>query len=174
MEYILDTAHLRVRKFSLNDAQDLYKNHLDEEMSKWFPNESYADIAEARAAIEFYMNCVDNHQFPYVLAIELKETGELIGDTGVNKSEGNLLEVEIGYSICKKHRGKGYATEVVDAMTNHIFKTFGIHALYGRVIHGNNASQKVLEKNGYAFLREEFHAEDDPYGKGMLVYKKAC
>lgn len=174
MEYILDTAHLRVRKFKPDDAQQLYQNHLDEELSEWFPNESYADIAEAQGAIEFYRNCVDHHQLPYVLAIELKETGELIGDTGVNKGEGNSPEIEIGYSICKKHRGKGYATEAAGAMTEHIFKTLGIHALYGRVIHGNIASQKVLEKNGYAFLREEFNAEDDPYGKGMLVYKKEC
>ena len=42
--------------------------------------------------------------------------------------------------------------------------------LYGRVMHGNDASVRVLEKNGYRFLEEEFGAEDDPYGNGMLVY----
>ena len=42
----------------------------------------------------------------------------------------------------------------------------------GRVVHGNEASAKVLEKNGYRFVKEEFGAEDDPYGKGMLVYAK--
>ena len=172
MEYIFETAHLRVRKFERNDARNLYENHLEEEMKEWIPNESYADIAEAQDAIEFYINCVDNHRLPYVLAIELKETGELIGDTGVNEVEGSPKEVEIGYSICKKHSGKGYATEVIGAMTDYIIKTFGINVLYGRVMHGNNASVKVMEKNGYCFLREEFDAEDDPYGKGMLIYEK--
>ena len=57
-------------------------------------------------------------------------------------------------------------------MTDYIIKTFGINVLYGRVMHGNNASVKVMEKNGYCFLREEFDAEDDPYGKGMLIYEK--
>ena len=28
------------------------------------------------------------------------------------------------------------------------------------------------KKNGYEFVTEEFGAEDDPYGNGMLVYKK--
>ena len=42
----------------------------------------------------------------------------------------------------------------------------------GRVVHGNEASTKVLEKSGYRFVKEEFGAEDDPYGNGMLVYKK--
>ena len=30
----------------------------------------------------------------------------------------------------------------------------------------------LLEKNGYIFVKEEFGAEDDPYGNGMLIYKK--
>ena len=42
--------------------------------------------------------------------------------------------------------------------------------LYGRVMKGNEASVKVLEKCGYVFLREEQEAEDDPYGRGMLVF----
>ena len=37
---------------------------------------------------------------------------------------------------------------------------------------GNNASVKVLEKNGYHYVTEESGAEDDPYGNGMLVYQK--
>ena len=32
--------------------------------------------------------------------------------------------------------------------------------------------RRVLEKNGYTFVQEEFGAEDDPYGKGMLIYRK--
>lgn len=59
-----------------------------------------------------------------------------------------------------------------NAMTDFIVSTFGIKELYGRVMHGNNASVKVLEKNGYVFVKEEFEAEDDPYGNGMLIYKK--
>ena len=51
---------------------------------------------------------------------------------------------------------------------------FGMSVLYGRVMHGNNASVRVLEKNGYKFVTEEFGAEDDSYGNGMLIYKKEC
>jgi ribosomal-protein-alanine N-acetyltransferase len=39
-------------------------------------------------------------------------------------------------------------------------------------MHGNDASVRVLEKNGYEFVKEEFGAEDDPNGNGMLIYKK--
>ena len=174
MGHIFETEHLRIRRFEMEDAERLYENHLEEEVKKWIPNESYADMEEARNAIKFYMDCVDNGCLPYVLAVELKETGELIGDTGVNEVEGNSNEVEIGYGICRKHSGKGYATELVKAMTEFMTGTFGIKTLYGRVMHGNNASVKVLERNGYEFVEEEFGAEDDPYGNGMLIYKKVC
>ena len=171
MAYIFETEHLLIRKFEPEDAQCLYKNHLEEEVKKWIPNESYADIEETQDAIRFYIDCVNNKHLPYVLAVESKETGELIGDTGINEVEGGSKEVEIGYGICKKYSGKGYATELLKAMTEFAVQTFGINVLYGCVMHGNNASVRVLEKNGYEFVTEEFGAEDDPYGKGMLIYK---
>lgn len=174
MNYIFETEHLKVRKFRMEDAPCLYKNHLEEEVKKWIPNESYADMEETQNAINFYIDCVDDGHLPYVLAVELKETGELIGDTGVNEVEGKTNEVEIGYGICKKYSGKGYATELVNAMTEFVISTFKIHVLYGRVMRGNDASVRVLEKNGYIFADEEFGAEDDPYGNGMLIYKKKC
>lgn len=170
--YMFETEHLRIRKFESKDAQYLYENHLEEEVKKWIPNESYTDIEETQDAINFYVDCVNNKHLPYVLAVELKETGELIGDTGVNEVDGKTDEVEIGYGICQKYSRKGYATELLQAMTEFIASTFGINVLYGRVMHGNNASVRVLEKNGYKFVTEEFGAEDDPYGNGMLIYKK--
>lgn len=174
MEYIFETERLKIRKFVIDDARVLYQNHLEEEVKKWIPNESYADIEETKGAISFYIDCVNNKYLPYVLAVELKQTGELIGDTGVNEVEGNANEVEIGYGICKKYSGKGYATELLKAMTEFVISTFGINVLYGRVMRGNNASVRVLEKSGYIFVKEEFGAEDDPYGNGMLIYKKEC
>ena len=57
-------------------------------------------------------------------------------------------------------------------MTRFACETFKVKILYGRVMHGNNASVRVLDKNAYSFVSEEFDAEDDPYGNGMLVYKK--
>lgn len=170
MDTFFETERLLARKFRAEDAQRLYENHLDENVKKWFPNESYADVEEAKEAIAFYRDCVNSNRFPFVLAVQLKETGELIGDTGVSEVEGKPGEVEIGYQICERYCGKGYATEVLTAMTEYAFASLGCSAVYGRVVHGNGASARVLEKGGYTFVREEFGAEDDPYGNGMLVY----
>ena len=174
MEYLFETAHLGVRKFTPEDAPVLYENHREEEVCKWIPNESYANPEEAEAAVRFYMDCVNQGKLPYVLAVALKETGELIGDTGVNQVEGKPDEVEIGYTICRNHSGKGYATELVQAMTEFVVSVFGVKVLFGRVLRGNEASLRVLEKNGYTLVGVESGAEDDPDGKGMLIYQKKC
>jgi len=41
MDKAFETEHLIVRKFKAEDAQQLYENHLDDEVRKWFPNECY-------------------------------------------------------------------------------------------------------------------------------------
>lgn len=171
MKVFFETEHLLVRELEPEDADRLYENHAEEKVKKWFPNESYADLEEAKGAIRFFRDCVEGDHLPFVLAIQLKETGELIGDTGVSEVDGQPEAVEIGYQICEKYSGRGLATEALKAMTRFSFAKFGATVSYGRVVHGNGASARVLEKAGYIFVNEEMGAEDDPYGNGMLVYK---
>ena len=171
MKVFFETEHLLVRELEPEDADRLYENHAEEKVKKWFPNESYADMDEAKGAIRFFRDCVEGDHLPFVLAIQLKETGELIGDTGVSEVDGQPEAVEIGYQICEKYSGRGQATEALKAMTGFSFAKFGATVSYGRVVHGNGASARVLEKAGYIFVNEEMGAEDDPYGNGMLVYK---
>lgn len=174
MDMLFETEHLIVRKFKAEDAKQLYENHMDEEVRKWFPNECYADLEEAQDAILFYADCVDHDKLPFVLGVELKETGELIGDAGISEVEGKPGETEVGYCIGPKYRGKGYATELLQAISDFVVSHFGIGVIWGRVVYGNDASVKVLEKSGYQFVRKEYGAEDDPYGNGMLVYQLRC
>jgi ribosomal-protein-alanine N-acetyltransferase len=174
MDYVFETARMRVRAFVPDDVQHLFAIHSEAGVKQWIPNESYADPEETRQAVDFFAACVLKGRLPYVLAVELKETGELIGDIGINPVAGKDAEVEIGYAICKRHSGKGYATELVHAMIQYAASAFGIRVLFGRVMRGNHASVSVLKKNGFDFVSEEMGAEDDPYGNGMLIYKKEC
>ncbi len=174
MEKMFETERLIVRRFRNGDAQELFENHRDDEVKKWFPNECYADLNEAQEAICFYADCVDKGHLPFVLGVELKETNELIGDAGISEVDGKPDEAEIGYCIGKKYRGKGYATELVNAMVRFVVSRFDMKVIHGRVVHGNQASVNVLEKSGFQFVEEEFGAADDPYSKGMLVYQWTC
>ena len=169
MEYLFETERLRMRKFAAEDAQELYAIHSEAEVNKWIPNESYADMEETKGAIRFFADCVDKGRLPWVLAIELKASGAVIGDVGINETKEGALE--IGYVIGRRYSGKGYATESVKAMTRFVYSAFGAKVVYGRVLCGNDPSVRVLEKSGYAFVEKEFGAQDDPYGNGMLTYK---
>ena len=164
------TDELILRRFKEDDADKLYSNHKDPEVMKWIPNESYEDRNEARDAAAFFSDCTDKEQLPFVLAIE--HEGELIGDVGINEVEGCPGEVEAGYTVISKYKGRGYATKALMSMAKLASSMFGVNTLYGRVMKGNDASVRVLEKNGFVFVKEEMNAEDDPYGNGMLVYKK--
>ena len=172
MKYVFETEHLGARELRADDAERLYEIHLDEEVRRWIPNESYRDAEEAGEAIAFFAERAGRNALPYVLAIELKDSGELIGDTGINQTQGKPEEAEIGFVICRERRGKGYAAEIAEAMTRFALSEFQTKAIYGRVMRGNDASVRVLEKIGYRFVTEEYGAEDDPYGNGMLVYRK--
>ena len=170
-DYFFETERLAARKFVPEDAKRLYELHRDDEVKKWIPGEYYEDLDDARGGSEFFAECVEKNHLPFVLTVVLKDTGELIGDTGVNEVEGNPEEVEIGFVIGRDYRGKGYATEILGQMTDYVTSACRYKVLYGRVMKGNDASVRVLEKSGYILVGEEHGAEDDPYGKGMLIYK---
>lgn len=172
MESLFETEHLKVRTFMPEDARRLYENHVEDETMQWMPGSIYADLEETQDCISFYKHCVEQAKFPYVLAVESKETRELIGDIGVNGFEGRDDAVEIGYTICKAHSGKGYATELVRAMNAFAAEKLNADTIYGRVKRGNDAYVRVLVKSGYQYETEVSSEEDDPFDSGMLIYKR--
>jgi RimJ/RimL family protein N-acetyltransferase len=56
---------------------------------------------------------------------------------------------EIGYWLGVKHWGKGYATEAVRAMIDHVFTDFDCEAIQSAARVTNPASRRVLEKCGF-------------------------
>jgi ribosomal-protein-alanine N-acetyltransferase len=170
MKLMLETERLRFRRFELTDAEELFHHHREAELVKWIPNESYASMEETNEAIAFFGDCVDKGKLPYVMAIVMKENGKMIGDAGINEVEGGSGEVEVGFSICEGYQGNGYAKEALKAITQFAAAHFKANVLYGRILHGNTASIKVVKGCGYVFAKEEFGAADDPYCKGMLIY----
>lgn len=59
-------------------------------------------------------------------------------------------EVEIGYGISDAHKGAGYATEAVKAMTDWALGHEGVWFVVAQTEPDNAASQRVLEKCGFA------------------------
>jgi predicted acetyltransferase len=57
----------------------------------------------------------------------------------------------IGYSIAPKYRGNGYATEML-RLALPMCKEFGLKEVLLTIEAGNNASRRVIEKNGGRFI----------------------
>ena len=153
---MIGTGRLILRPFTLKDTGKVFIMSIEDDMKKWIPDQVYADENEAREILGFLINCyteADPTNKPFVLGIELKSTGELIGHAGL--SPLNHGEVEIGYAVEEKYQGKGYATEAVRALSEYGLKHFGFKSVTGVVDSMNTASLKVLEKTGYRFVREE-------------------
>jgi len=57
------------------------------------------------------------------LVVILKETGQIIGGSGLHRIDWSVPKFEIGYWLHTAHTGKGYITEAVDALTAFAFDT---------------------------------------------------
>ena len=62
--------------------------------------------------------------------------------------------VEIGYSVIPEARGQGYATEIVEALVRRAFESAAVDRVVAETTATNEASQRVLERNGFAPIGE--------------------
>ncbi len=116
---------------------------------------------------------LDHQQtFGYGLfSIILKETGELIGDCGLEQMEDQGA-AELGYDFRSDFWNQGYATEAATAVRDYAFEKLKLPRLISLIRVGNLASKRVAEKVGMS-LAEEFTRYDIRYWKYSLTNKNA-
>lgn len=57
--------------------------------------------------------------------------------------------LEVGYVVSKDYWGHGYTTEAMELVMSYLKLSTDYHKVYARVVGGNSASSKVLEKVGF-------------------------
>lgn len=117
------------------------------------------DAREARARVRQRMLLFDRRglgKFP----IFLKESGEFIGTCGIEpfNLEGQP-ELELGYRLCLKFWGKGYASEAAAEMLAYAFGDLKLPKIMAFVLPQNRASVRILEQLGFEYLRDFEQAE---------------
>lgn len=83
------------------------------------------------------------------LAIEYKDTGELIGTIGAKFPSHDKKQTEIGYWLGKPFWGMGIMSETIKAFLEFITKEYNPEVFFAYVYGGNEASFSVLEKQGF-------------------------
>lgn len=100
--------------------------------------------------INDYVETMIVSQNDILLGIELKESRKHIGNIKLGNIDYNNRNADIGYFIGNKdYWGYGIASEAVAIITEYAFNCLHLHSVYAGVIEGNDASRKVLKKNGF-------------------------
>ena len=142
----IKTERLEITKFTLDMAETVHINSLDEDNRKFNPNEIFETVEIAKDTVEFLMSVYESNDEPLVYPVLLKD-GTNIGYVQAVPMDGEKWEV--GYHIAKAYAGKGYATEAVSAFLPVIMNKLGITEILGICVAENIASIKVLEKVGF-------------------------
>ena len=106
----LETKRLRLRLFTPDDVQITYVLGTDPDIIKYAESEPLRDMQAARQRLE-QGPLVDYRKHGYGrFAVELKETGEVIGFCGIKYIEEIDLP-EVGYCYLPEYWGRGIGTE---------------------------------------------------------------
>ncbi|HVO00593.1 MAG TPA: GNAT family N-acetyltransferase [Candidatus Cybelea sp.] len=84
-------------------------------------------------------------------AIERSADQRLIGCIGLQPAESGD-GVEFGYWLGRAYWGLGYATEAVQRLTRFTFEELSVPEIWAAAVPINDASQRVLEKCGFAIV----------------------
>ena len=152
MKKILETKRLVLREYTLDDFDELYEILSDPETMKHYP--SPYDEKGTMRWLDWTFDNYKKYGFG-LFAMELKESGEFIGDCGITmqKIDGQMLP-EIGYHINKKYWRQGYGKEAASAVRDLVFETTDFDAVYSYMVHTNTASYSTAASVGMKRIKE--------------------
>ncbi|GAA4009170.1 GNAT family protein [Allokutzneria multivorans] len=98
-----------------------------------------------------------------VLAVQRKDTGELIGDVVLFWRSETSGRGELGFVFHPDHSGKGFASEAAREVLRLGFEELGLHRIEGRCDLRNTASSRLMERLG---MRREAVFKEYEFVKG--------
>jgi ribosomal-protein-alanine N-acetyltransferase len=154
----IPTKRLLLRKFTLEDAEDVYDYASDKETVKYLIWTGVSDLEGARKIITgLYSN-------EGVYAIELPEAGHCIGCIAMQVYPEHE-NADFGYILNRKYWNRGYMTEVLSAILKFSFEELELNRVEATPYAANAASGKVMEKCG---MIKEGYAQQEGKEKGVF------
>ncbi len=156
----LTTKRLELRPFEEADINDLFEIYSNEETCKYLLHEPWTD---SNKMDEFSKKMAENQltpKTPLSLACELNS--KVIGDISIWYT-GMKETVEFGFVFNTDFGGKGYATEALKAVIDHLFKVEKVHRIQANLDCRNIPSASLCSRLG---MRQEAHFIQDFWNKG--------
>lgn len=167
---MLQTERLTIRYIKETDFDDMFEYLSDVEVMK------YEHEPMSKKTLESFLDqFIPTKKF---YAVVLKETGKMIGQVYVGKTEPiKFNEYSVGYIFNPDYHRKGYCTEATRALCIYAFNELKAHRLIAKCNPDNIASWRVMEKVGFkkeGLLRNRVALRSDAFGNPIytdeLVY----
>jgi RimJ/RimL family protein N-acetyltransferase len=162
--YPLRTERLDLRPHRMDDLDDLYAFHSRPEVVRYTPW-PVRDREQTRVALEAKLTqdaLTEPGQW-LVLAIELRETGTVIGEVLLKWAGDTDRQGEIGFALHTDYQGKGLAFEAAHEVLRLGFEELGLHRICAVLDDRNTASAGLLERLG---MHREAHLIHCVFFKG--------
>ncbi len=146
----LETDRIIMRKMLVKDTDDMFEYAKSEQLTEyltWYP---HTDRDYTEKYLQYISTRYRTGDF-YDWALECKADGKMIGTCGFTRIDCPNNSAEAGYVINPDYSGQGIATEVLGKVIEFGFTVLLLHRIECRYIVGNNASRRVMEKNGMLF-----------------------
>lgn len=161
----LQTDRLILRRFRETDAAEFFEYRTDPQVAL-YQGEGWTNYT-IEQAVEFVKEQMNSQPgIPdtwFQIAIELRETGKLIGDCGIHTLSLDPKQVEIGFTLDRMQQGKGLGTEAVKCLLEYVFKDLDMYRVIASVDVRNYPSFRLLERIG---MRREGHFIKNIWYKG--------
>jgi len=162
----LETGRLALRRLHLSDNKSLFDILADEEVTRFYDDEAFTEIAQARDQLESWARGFDAGR-SVRWAITLREDGRVIGTCGYYGFHGWHARASIGYELARSYWRQGIMTEALDAIVGFGFGKVGLNRIQAVVMPENEGSNKLLEKLG--FQREGILRKYENWGEKGYV-----
>lgn len=148
VDTILRTERLVLRRFRADEAPAVAQYKNDPDVARFGDWDLPYPVEDIAAKIDRYAH----RRWPCPgsgLNVAIEWDGELIGDFGAGWDDAGT-EAEVGYTLRTEYQGKGFASEVLAAVVDHLFSE-GVERVTMSLDPDDVASLQALEKVGFRF-----------------------
>ena len=162
--YPLQTARLTLRPFTRGDVDGVFAYRRLEEVARFLFDHPLSReecaLAVQQRITQTGLAEVDDK---IILAVELTQTGALIGEVSLIWRSVEAKQGEVGWIFDPQYQKQGFASEAANLMLDLAFGPGDMHRVSARCDVRNEASWKLMERLG---MRREAHFRDHAIFKG--------
>ena len=157
----IETARLILRNVAAKDADNMY-DYRNNEICARYQRGQTKDYDGIVALVERRKDDVMSVDAPFMVAVALKDTDEMVGEIVVMPKDGTI---SLGYTFSYKHHRKGYAFEALTALINMLHKQYPKWDFISFTEPENEPSMALLKKLGYKDMGYIPSMESQVFGK---------